>query len=59
MKDFHLPSFNNLKHLKLVTDGWDDCYYWEFLEAFLKKSPNLEDLVIVDVSKMCLYTCVM
>lgn len=58
MKDFHLPGFNNLNHLKLVTNGFE-CNYWEFLEALLNRSPNLEDLVIVNVSKMCIYTCVM
>ncbi|CAN6694122.1 unnamed protein product [Malus baccata var. baccata] len=38
-----LPAFHHLTELKLVLY---DCYHWELLTELLKKSPNLESLVI-------------
>lgn len=38
-----LPAFDNLIHLKLVLH---DCYHWELLAELLKRSPNLECLVL-------------
>nr|XP_011459597.1 PREDICTED: FBD-associated F-box protein At4g10400-like [Fragaria vesca subsp. vesca]XP_011459598.1 PREDICTED: FBD-associated F-box protein At4g10400-like [Fragaria vesca subsp. vesca]XP_011459600.1 PREDICTED: FBD-associated F-box protein At4g10400-like [Fragaria vesca subsp. vesca] len=38
-----IPAFGNLIHLKLVLH---DCYRWEVLAELLKKSPNLECLVL-------------
>ena len=49
MKACELPAFDNLNKLKL--------YDWELLAAFLKASPNLEDLVLEIVRKMFLNLC--
>ncbi|PRQ38750.1 putative F-box domain, FBD domain, leucine-rich repeat domain, L domain-containing protein [Rosa chinensis] len=38
-----LPSFDNLKHLKV---GLFRCSYWGYVIALLKRSPNLEDIVL-------------
>ncbi|BBN69877.1 F-box/RNI-like superfamily protein, partial [Prunus dulcis] len=38
-----LPAFDNLSELKLVLH---DCYHWDLLTELLKRSPNLEYLVV-------------
>ncbi|XP_050383525.1 F-box/FBD/LRR-repeat protein At4g00160-like [Argentina anserina] len=40
---YHLPTFVNLKHLKLLLQA---CCSWQPLISFLNASPNLESLVL-------------
>ncbi|XP_024165801.1 F-box/FBD/LRR-repeat protein At1g16930 [Rosa chinensis] len=47
-KDWRLPAFDNLKQLRLVLV---DCNYWEVLPEFLHCAPNLEDLVLENVTE--------
>ncbi|KAM1995744.1 hypothetical protein ACFX15_028765 [Malus domestica] len=51
-----LPSFNNLKQLKLVLY---DCYYSELLAEVLKRSANLKDLFleVYSHSGECYHQC--
>lgn len=48
-----LPAFDQLTQLKLVLY---DCYRWDFLTELLKKSPNLESLVIEHKEVRCIPT---
>lgn len=57
MKACHLPALNNLKQLKLDCSMHGRCVNTCVLEVLLKRSPNLEDLVLEDASKMCLFLC--
>lgn len=47
-----LPAFDNLIHLKLVLH---DCYHWELLAELLKRSPNLECLVLEHKQVRCIF----
>ncbi|KAM2186095.1 hypothetical protein ACFX1Q_031020 [Malus domestica] len=45
LKEWYLPVFPNLSQLKVVL--YDSCY-WEMLVMLLRKTPNLEDLILED-----------
>lgn len=51
-KGLVVPSCPNLRPLKLV---FRDDPYWKVLAAFLHGSSNLEDIVLEDVSNICVH----
>ncbi|XP_050369654.1 F-box/FBD/LRR-repeat protein At5g56420-like [Argentina anserina] len=45
LEDFHMSTLESLHHLELSLGG---CNYWDLLVEFLKKSPNLNHLVLIN-----------